>query len=104
MVSTSCVYALVTFTWLFFRSHDIATTMAYLSGLFAFKGGFEGALIPVAALWAFTLAIDSAGARRRRMHHRDVDTRSPRGLRHGRTVAVLLSGNIGHEAFIYFQF
>ena len=40
----------MTFTWLFFRSHDLTTTAAYLSGLFAFQGGFEGAVIPVAAL------------------------------------------------------
>jgi len=50
--SAAVVYALVTFTWLFFRSHDTATTMAYLSGLAAMRPGFEGALIPVLALWA----------------------------------------------------
>ena len=105
VVSTACVYALVTFTWLFFRSHDIATTMAYLSGMFAFKGGFEGALIPVAALWALTLAIDLPQALAD--DECTVITWTP--VRRAAFVtaglmAVLFSGHIGHEAFIYFQF
>src|SRR3954466_283195 len=36
LTSMVLVYALVTFTWLFFRSHDLATTSAYLTGLFSF--------------------------------------------------------------------
>ena len=104
-VSGACVYALVTFTWLFFRSHDMGTTLAYLSGLFAFKGGFEGAVIPVAALWAFTLAIDLPQALAD--DECTVITWTP--VRRAAFVtagllAVLLSGNIVHEAFIYFQF
>lgn len=71
----------------------------------AFKGGFEGALIPMVALWTFTLAIDLPQALTD--DESTIVTWTPvrraafvtAGL-----VAVLLSGNIGHEAFIYFQF
>jgi alginate O-acetyltransferase complex protein AlgI len=105
VVSAGCVYVLVSFTWLFFRSHDMTTTIAYLSGLFAFQGGFEGAVIPVAALWAMTLAIDvpQALADDECTIINWTPVRRAAFVTAG-LVAVLLSGNIGHEAFIYFQF
>jgi D-alanyl-lipoteichoic acid acyltransferase DltB (MBOAT superfamily) len=104
-LSAAVVYGLVTFTWLFFRSHDWPTTLAYLAGLVAFTPGSEGALVPVAALWAMTLAIDLPQAiaddectlAAWSMPRRAAFVAA--GL-----VAILFSGNIGHEPFIYFQF
>lgn len=62
-------------------------------------------MIPMVALWTFTLAIDLPQALTD--DESTIVTWTPvrraafvtAGL-----VAVLLSGNIGHEAFIYFQF
>ena len=105
VASGVAVYALVTFTWLFFRSHDLSTTAAYLRGLFAFTPGYEGAVIPFALLAAMTLAIDVPQA--------IADDECmvlewqlvPRAAFVAASVLVLLfSGNLGHEAFIYFQF
>jgi hypothetical protein len=105
MVSAVFVYALVTFTWLFFRSHDWATTEAYLAGLLSFTRGFEGAVIPVAALWAMTLAIDVPQA----IADDECTLAGWSAPRRAAFVtagllAVLFSGNLGHEPFIYFQF
>jgi alginate O-acetyltransferase complex protein AlgI len=103
--SAVVVYLLVTFTWLFFRSHDTATTVAYLSGLFAFRGGFEGAILPVLALAAFTLAIDVPQALAEdecsvlQWHPLPRAALVTAGL-----MLLLFSGNMVHEAFIYFQF
>jgi alginate O-acetyltransferase complex protein AlgI len=99
------VYALVTFTWLFFRSHDMATTRAYLSGLVALTPGFEGALIPVLALWAFTLAIDAPQALADDECALIQWRVAPRAAFVTAGLLLLLfSGNLGHEPFIYFQF
>jgi alginate O-acetyltransferase complex protein AlgI len=103
--SAALVYALVTFAWLFFRSHDVATTTAYLRGLFAFTPGFEGALIPVAALWAITLAIDVPQAL---ADDECVILEWPAVRRVAFAAAAVLlmlaSGNIVQAPFIYFQF
>jgi D-alanyl-lipoteichoic acid acyltransferase DltB (MBOAT superfamily) len=101
----AAVYALVTFTWLFFRSHDMATTQAYLSGLLALTPGFEGALVPVLALWAFTLAIDGPQALADDECALIQWRLAPRAAFVTAGVLLLLfSGNLGHEPFIYFQF
>jgi alginate O-acetyltransferase complex protein AlgI len=105
VASGVAVYALVTFTWLFFRSHDMATTAEYLRGLFALTPGYGGALFPFAVLAAMTLAIDVPQA------IADDECMvlewqlAPRAAFVAASVLVLLfSGNLGHEAFIYFQF
>jgi alginate O-acetyltransferase complex protein AlgI len=103
--SAAVVYLLVTFTWLFFRSHDTATTVAYLSALFAFRGGSEGAVLPVLALAAFTLAIDIPQA----LADDECTVLQWRLLPRAAFVTagviwLLFSGNMAHEAFIYFQF
>jgi D-alanyl-lipoteichoic acid acyltransferase DltB (MBOAT superfamily) len=105
IASGAAVYALVTFTWLFFRSHDLATTGAYLRGLFAFTPGYGGALMPFAVLAAMTLAIDVPQA------IADDECMvlewrlAPRAAFVAASMLLLLfSGNLGHEAFIYFQF
>src|SRR5205823_11956871 len=99
------VYALVTFTWLFFRSHDMASTAAYLRGLFALNPGYEGALIPFAVLAMMTLSIDVPQA------IADDECMilewrlAPRAAFVAASVlALLVCGNLGREAFIYFQF
>jgi D-alanyl-lipoteichoic acid acyltransferase DltB (MBOAT superfamily) len=99
------VYALVTFTWLFFRSHDIGTTAAYLRGLFALKPGYEGALIPFAVLVLMTLSIDVPQAIADDEWMILEWRLAPRAAFVAASVMVLLlCGNLGHEAFIYFQF
>jgi hypothetical protein len=73
--------------------------------LLALTPGFEGALVPVMALWAFTLAIDAPQALaddecaliRWRVAPRAAFVTA--GL-----LLLLFSGNLGHEPFIYFQF
>ena len=99
------VYVLVTFTWLFFRAHDTATTSAYLHGLFAFVAGGEGAIVPVLVLWALTLAIDVPQA----LADEEVFVLEwPFGARVAAATAaclvLLVSGQMKHEPFIYFQF
>lgn len=97
-------FSLVTLTWLFFRSTDLATTLAYLDGLTALT--FYGwqdllALVPLAAL---LLAIDVPQAATDDEH---VFLRLPPLVRSAAAGAVIvllfLSGRVG-EAFIYFQF
>ena len=105
VLSTAVVYALVTFTWLFFRAHDTGTTIAYLSGLLALSPGGEGALLPVFVLWGLTLAIDVPQA---------VTEDELFLLRWGfmpraavvatACLVILFSGQMRHEPFIYFQF
>jgi D-alanyl-lipoteichoic acid acyltransferase DltB (MBOAT superfamily) len=105
LASALAVYALVTFTWVFFRSHDIATTGSYLSGLFAFRSGFEGALLPVLALAAFTLAIDVPQALADDECALLQWAPLPRvAFITGGVLLLLFSGNMDHEGFIYFQF
>jgi D-alanyl-lipoteichoic acid acyltransferase DltB (MBOAT superfamily) len=99
------VYVLVTFTWLFFRAHDTATTSAYLHGLFAFVAGGEGAIVPVLVLWALTLAIDVPQA----LADEEVFVLEwPFPARVAAATAaclvLLVSGLMKHEPFIYFQF
>jgi len=99
------VYVLVTFTWLFFRAHDTATTFAYLHGLFAFMAGGEGAILPVLVLWALTLAIDIPQA----LADEEVFVLEwPFAARVAAATAaclvLLASGQMTHEPFIYFQF
>ena len=105
MASAALVYGLVTFTWLFFRSHDIATTSAYLRGLLALTPGFEGAIVPVLALWSLTMAIDLPQAL---ADDECVILEWPTIRRVAFATAgvllILASGNIGQEPFIYFQF
>jgi alginate O-acetyltransferase complex protein AlgI len=105
LAAGATVYALVTFSWLFFRSHDLATTSVYLAGLFALTPGFEGAVLPVVALWSLTLAIDLPQA--------ITDEECPilewqlvprAAFVTGGLLLLLVSGNLGHEPFIYFQF
>jgi len=105
MISSVGVYALVTFTWLFFRAHDTGTTLAYLSGLSALSPGGEGALVPVLILWGLTLAIDLPQALA------DDELFALRWAFMPRAAAVaaaclilLFSGQMRHEPFIYFQF
>jgi D-alanyl-lipoteichoic acid acyltransferase DltB (MBOAT superfamily) len=103
--SMAAVYVLVTFTWLFFRSHDIATTSAYLAGLFSFTAGNEGALIPVFVLALMTLAIDVPQALADNEHMLIQWPVLPRAAFVAGGLALLLfSGNLGNEPFIYFQF
>jgi alginate O-acetyltransferase complex protein AlgI len=103
--SMAAVYVLVTFTWLFFRSHDIATTSAYLAGLFSFTAGNEGALIPVFVLALMTLVIDVPQALADNEHMLIQWPVLPRAAFVAGGLALLLfSGNLGNEPFIYFQF
>ena len=99
------VYVLVTFTWLFFRSHDMATTSAYLAGLFSFQPGGEGAIVPVLVLALMTMCIDVPQALSEN-EHMLVEWRP--AVRAAFVAAglllLLLSGNVGNEPFIYFQF
>jgi len=105
LASMALVYALVTFTWLFFRSHDIATTSAYLTGLFSFTRGNEGALIPVVVLALMTLAIDVPQALADNEHMLIEWPVLPRAAFVAAGLLLLLfSGNLGNEPFIYFQF
>jgi D-alanyl-lipoteichoic acid acyltransferase DltB (MBOAT superfamily) len=105
LASMAVVYALVTFTWLFFRSHDIATTGAYLTGLFSFTLGNEGALIPVFVLALLTLAVDVPQALADNEHMLIGWPVVPRAaFVAGGLLLLLFSGNLGNEPFIYFQF
>jgi D-alanyl-lipoteichoic acid acyltransferase DltB (MBOAT superfamily) len=105
LASMTLVYALVTFTWLFFRSHDLATTGAYLSGLFSLTLGNEGALIPVIVLALLTLAIDVPQALAENEHMLIDWPLLPRAaFVAGGLLLLLFSGNLGNEPFIYFQF
>jgi len=99
------VYVLVTFSWLFFRAHDTATTAAYLHGLLAFVAGGEGAIVPVLVLWALTLGIDVPQA----LADQEVFVLEwPFAGRVAAATAaclvLLASGQMKHEPFIYFQF
>ncbi len=51
-------FAVVTFTWLFFRSTTFDITTAYIEGLLRADFTVARSLVPVAALAALTLAID----------------------------------------------
>ena len=99
------LFALVTFTWLFFRSPDSATTLAYLQGLSAFDLSGEGAAVPVMALGALMLAIDIPQAvtgDETAMLHWPVPARA--ALASAGMLLFLISGNAQNEPFIYFQF
>ena len=104
-INAVAVYALVTFTWLFFRAHDVATTSAYLHGLLTLRGGYNAAVVPPLALAAMTLAIDAPQAL---ADDECVLVRMPVLRRAALVTAglllILFSGTHGHEPFIYFQF
>jgi len=105
VVNGAVVYALVTFSWLFFRAHDLATTSAYLHGLLALRLGFEGAVLPVVSLAAMTLAIDIPQA----LADNECALIDWPPMRRAAFVTagllfILFSGTRGHEPFIYFQF
>ena len=83
----------------------MATTAAYLRGLIALSPGYTGALIPFGVLAAMTLGIRRAEAiaddecmvlEWQLMPRAAFVTTS--------MLVLLLSGNLGHEPFIYFQF
>lgn len=109
-LAVACTFVLSTFTWLFFRSHDVATTTAYLGGLFTLHGWLT---IPAAAVSGFgllgvlvllTLIIDLPQAITDDEFcylRAGVTTRA-----FGAAAAVLLLALSGHTAtpFIYFQF
>jgi D-alanyl-lipoteichoic acid acyltransferase DltB (MBOAT superfamily) len=104
-VSAVLVYALVTFTWLFFRARDTATTWSYLAGLLSMRGGYEGAILPALALALMTLAIDVPQA----IADDECTLVTWTPVRRAAFVTagllfVLFSGTQGHEPFIYFQF
>ena len=104
-LGTAAVFTLVTFSWLFFRAQDTATTIAYLRGLLAFTPGSEGAVVPVVALWMLTLAIDVP----EELAGDEIFVlRWPFGARVAGACAacllLLVSGHLRHEPFIYFQF
>jgi D-alanyl-lipoteichoic acid acyltransferase DltB (MBOAT superfamily) len=105
VASALVVYVLVTFTWLFFRSHDTATTWAYLSGLFSFTAGGEGAVVPVLVLALMTLCIDVPQALADNEHMLVEWRPAARAAFVAAALLVLLfSGQIASEPFIYFQF
>ena len=53
-----CTFALVAFTWLFFRSTSFELTLEYLSGLRSAELGEPGLLLPVLVLGSAMLALD----------------------------------------------
>jgi hypothetical protein len=98
------VFTLVNVAWVFFRSPDFSTAFAYLAGIAALTPGAEGALIPVLALMAYTLAIDVPQAI---ADDEYVFLNWPVGRRALATAAasLLLLGSGTRDApFIYFQF
>lgn len=99
------MFTLVTFTWLFFRSPDYATTVTYLQGVLAFDIGGLGAGMPVVMLAAFTLAVDVPQAV---ADDEFAMLRWPVPVRAAAASAgmllLLLTGNAQNEPFIYFQF
>jgi D-alanyl-lipoteichoic acid acyltransferase DltB (MBOAT superfamily) len=97
-------FALVTFTWLFFRSTDTATTVAYLEGLAKLDFSGVRALVPVALLAALTLLVDVPQAVTRdelRWAHLPRIARVPLAAV---LVLFLLSSQETGQPFIYFQF
>jgi alginate O-acetyltransferase complex protein AlgI len=105
LLSGAAVYGLVTFTWLFFRAHDVKTTSAYLSGLFALAPGGEGALVPVLVLAVLTLMIDVPQALADDEQFVLRWGMAPRAAAVAAACLMLLfSGQMRHEPFIYFQF
>jgi D-alanyl-lipoteichoic acid acyltransferase DltB (MBOAT superfamily) len=98
------VFSLTTFTWLFFRSPDFETAAVYLSGLFSFTPGYEGALLPVAVLGGLTLLIDVPQAL---SDNEYVFLDWPVGRRAVATATasvLLLASGSANAPFIYFQF
>jgi D-alanyl-lipoteichoic acid acyltransferase DltB (MBOAT superfamily) len=97
-------FGLVSFTWLFFRSTDMATTSAYLSGLAKLDLSDANALVPPALLAALTLLIDvpqAIGGEELRW------ARMPRLARvslAAALVTLLLASQDTGQPFIYFQF
>jgi alginate O-acetyltransferase complex protein AlgI len=99
------MFTLVTFTWLFFRSPDLGTTIAYLQGLLAFAPGGVGAVVPVVVLGTLMLAVDVPQA----MEDDEFALlRWPAGGQAAVATAglllILFSGDAQDEPFIYFQF
>ena len=100
----SGVFGLTTLAWLFFRSPDFPTAAAYVSGLFSFTLGYEGALLPVAVFAGLTLLIDVPQAL---SDNEYVFLEWPVGRRAvaaATAAVVLLTSGSAHAPFIYFQF
>ncbi len=100
----AAVFALVTFTWLFFRSTDFTTTQVYLAGLADLTYGGWKIVLPCTALAALVLVLDAPQAA---LDDENFVLRLPDRTRAVVIAAMLLmllfSGG-STEPFIYFQF
>jgi hypothetical protein len=100
----AAVFVLVTFTWLFFRSTDFATTQVYLGGLAGMSVGGSKILLPCLALSISMLALDLPQAA---LDDEHFILRLPGMARAlvlaGIILAILFAGG-SSEPFIYFQF
>jgi alginate O-acetyltransferase complex protein AlgI len=98
------VFVLVNVAWVFFRAPDFTTAFAYLAGIASLTSGAEGALVPVVALAACTLAIDIPQAL---ADDEYVFLNWPVGWRAAATATaclLLLGSGTTNAPFIYFQF
>ena len=105
LLQMAATFAIVTFTWLFFRGGNMALISEFLTGLAQFSWSGEAILLPVAILTLLTLCIDVpqylSDDEYVWLHFGPVT----RGAFTATAVLLLIfSGNVGREAFIYFQF
>ena len=98
------VFALVTFTWLFFRSTDFVTTSEYLAGMAAFTLDGSKILLPCVALAMLMLAIDIPQAMRDDEHFVLKLPIVSRTMVLTAMIILLLFSGGSSEPFIYFQF
>ena len=104
VLGAALTFALVSFTWLFFRSTSFDVTLQYLHGLGGGPIGGARTLMPGARLAAMTLALDlpqTISGDELRVAHMPRLLRIP--VAAAILVLLLLSGNSG-QPFIYFQF
>jgi len=104
LVAGATVFVLVNVAWVFFRAPDFTTAFAYLGGIASLTSGAEGALVPVVALAACTLAIDIPQAL---ADDEYVFLNWPVGWRAAATATaclLLLGSGTTNAPFIYFQF
>jgi hypothetical protein len=104
VAAAACVFAMITFAWLFFRAPNFGTAAAYLSGLLSLTPGYEGALLPAVVLGALTLSIDVPQALSDNEYVFLDWPVGGRALATATAAVVLLISGSGHAPFIYFQF
>jgi alginate O-acetyltransferase complex protein AlgI len=100
----TCVFALVTFTWLFFRAPDFGTASDYLSALLRFTPGSEGSVLPLVVLAGLMLAIDVPQALSENEYVFLEWPAVPRAVATATAALLLLASGSTNAPFIYFQF